>query len=72
MDCFHLIGTAKGGGRSASENIAQLALLIFLLPWFLVWLDASDDYERDSYLNHDPIYAELKDETRKEREKRGY
>jgi hypothetical protein len=56
----------------ASEGIAQLVLLIFLLPWFLVWLDASDDYERDRYLNHDPIYAELKEEKQKERDKRGY
>lgn len=58
-----------------SEGVAQLALVISLLPWFLVWLDASDDYERDRYLNHDAIYAELekeKEEKRKEREKRGY
>lgn len=55
-----------------SERVAQLALGISLLPWFLVWLDASDDYERDRYLNHDPIYEELEEEKRKEREKRGY
>lgn len=54
----------------ASEGIAQLALAISILPWFLVWLDASDDYERDRYLNHDPIYAELEEGKRKEREKR--
>jgi hypothetical protein len=58
--------------RVASEGTADLVLLIFLLPWFLVWLDASDDYERDRYINHDPIYAELKEEKRKEREKSGY
>lgn len=56
----------------ASEGIALLVLLLFLLPLFLVWFDASDDYERDAYLKHGPMYAELKEEKRKEREKRGY
>jgi hypothetical protein len=68
---FLTIGYASLMGV-ASEGIAQLFLFIFLLPWVLVWFDASDDYERDRYLNHDPIYAELEEEKRKEREKRGY
>ncbi len=58
--------------RVASEGIAELVFLIFLLPLFLIWFDASDKYGRGSYLNHDRMYAELKEDKRKEREKRGH
>lgn len=56
--------------NSSNEGIAQVTLLISLLPWYLIWLDASADYDRDRYLNHDPIYAELEEKKRAELEKR--
>lgn len=56
----------------SSQGIAQIILLISFIPWLMIWIDASDDYDRDRYINHAPIYAELEEEKRIEREKRGY
>lgn len=55
-----------------SQRIARIILIISLTPWLLVWLDATDDPERDRYLRHEPIYTKIREEARKEREKRGY
>ena len=45
---------------------------MFLLPLYLIWLDSSDDNDRDRYLKHEPIYAELEEMRRVELEKRGF
>ena len=55
-----------------NEVIANVTLLMFLLPLYLIWLDSSDDYDRDRYLKHEPIYAELEEMRRVELEKRGF
>ena len=56
-----------------SKNSVQIFSVILLLPLiFLIWLDASDDYSQDEYMRHDPLYQELEEEKRKEKETLGY
>lgn len=50
----------------AGEELAVLALLFLLLPLLiLIWGDTTDDFERDQYLLHKPLYSVLENEKQK-------
>jgi hypothetical protein len=44
-------------------------IFLLILPLLMfIWVDAIDDFSRDEYLPHEPIYLEIKEESRKNRE----
>lgn len=50
----------------AGKKLAAVASLFLLLPLLiLIWGDATDDFERDQYLLHKPLYSVLKNEKQK-------
>lgn len=66
---------AAGYGQLSSmmgETVANFAFLALFLPLFFIWLDASDDYDRDQYIHHGPLYSEIYAERQQKKEKRGY
>lgn len=60
-------------GALLSEKTAYTLGVLLLLPMGgLIWFDAAEDCSHDEYLMHEPIFLEVEEEKRIERERRGY
>lgn len=54
------------------SRVGHSLSVLLLVPFAWVALAAiTSDYDRENYLKHQPLYAEIEDEKRKEREKNG-
>lgn len=50
-------------GHHFSDSVLNAVIMILIFPLFLiVWSDISADYDRENYLEHRPLYDELKRE----------
>lgn len=47
------------------RTTVALSLLLLFPPLFFIWIDATDNFEREEYLKHGPLYAKIKEEQQK-------